>query len=229
MATIKENPVFRLTHVSAEEKKKTVCLRGWLSCLGPNNVATKVRSFRSWAWRNCRPSAPRTAPSPDDSDGWQHREGYTGDSAQHRRPDTAIAAFALCLPLYQQSPDQTMPNYLQEQRFFPSVESRRWIHQTADSMSAGLLGRGGKKTFAPSDNASDHDVFPITAVFGPSVAESRSSARVDGSQLHMRRDPAHSPIDRQRNASLLFPGLALTGTLCHIRLGLSCLFGTKNI
>lgn len=86
-----------------------------------------------------------------------------------------------------------------------------------------------KKTFEPSDNASDHDVFPITAVFGPSVAESRSSARVDGSQLHMRRDPAHSPIDRQRNASLLFPGLALTGTLCHIRLGLSCLFGTKNI
>lgn len=121
-----------------------------------------------------------------------------------------------------------MPNYLQEQRFFsPGVESRRWIHQTADSMSAGLLGEK-KKPFEPSDNASNHDVFPVTAVFGPSVAESRSSARVDGSQLHMRRDPAHSPIDRQRNASLLFPGLALTGTLCHIRLGLSCLFGTKN-
>lgn len=46
----------------------------------------------------------------------------------------------------------------------------------------------------------------VTAVFSPSVAESRSSARVDGSQLHMRRDPARSPIDRQRIASLQFPG-----------------------
>lgn len=136
MATIKEPPVFRLTHVSAEEIN-TVCLRGWLPCLGPNHVATKVRSFRSWAWRNCRPSAPRTAPSPD---GWQQREGYTGDSAHRRRPDTAIAAFALCLPLYQQSPDRMMPNYYLFIYFFPSVESRRWIHQTADSMSAGLLG-----------------------------------------------------------------------------------------
>lgn len=205
-----------------------MCLRGWLSCLGPNNVATKVRSFRSWAWRNCRPSAPRTAPSPDDSDGWQHREGYTGDSAQHRRPDTAIAASALCLPLYQQSPDQMMPNYLQEQRFFPPVSNRGAGSIKPRTQCRRVYLERKKKPFEPSDNASNHDVFPVTAVFGPSVAESRSSARVDGSQLHMRRDPAHSPIDRQRNASLLFPGLALTGTLCHIRLGLSCLFGTKN-
>lgn len=112
--------------------------------------------------------------------------------------------------------------------FFPRCRIEALDPSSRGLNVGGSTWREKKKPFEPSDNASNHDVFPVTAVFGPSVAESRSSARVDGSQLHMRRDPAHSPIDRQRNASLLFPGLALTGTLCHIRLGLSCLFGTKN-
>lgn len=170
----------------------------------------------------------------------------TADSSKSRRQRRLTAPWRLHWRLRSAPP--TRHSHRSLRSLSPSLTTEPWPNdaklftratffsqcriEALDPSNRGLNVGGStrrKKSFEPSDNASDHDVFPITAVFGPSVAESRSSARVDGSQLHMRRDPAHSPIDRQRNASLLFPGLALTGTLCHIRLGLSCLFGTKNI
>lgn len=93
--------------------------------------------------------------------------------------------------------------HIHERRFFRCQIEASAPSKTADST--------GVRRFEPSDNASNHGASPpttatVTAVFSPSVAASRSAARVDGSQLHMRRDPARSPIDRQRIASLQFPG-----------------------
>lgn len=119
-------------------------------------------------------------------------------------------------PLNQQSPDRrreagglgkkthTHTNVA----FFPS---RCQIEAPAPSKTADST---GVRRFERSDNESNHGASPppttaaatVTAVFSPSVAASRSAARVDGSQLHMRRDPARSPIDAQRIASLQFPG-----------------------
>lgn len=53
----------RLTHGAAEGRHCACAERS--PCLSPDNVVTTVRSSRYWKWRNCRPSAPRTAPSPD--------------------------------------------------------------------------------------------------------------------------------------------------------------------
>ncbi len=53
----------QLTHGAAEGKHCACVQRS--PCLSPDNVVTTVRSSCYRKWRNCRPSAPRTAPSPD--------------------------------------------------------------------------------------------------------------------------------------------------------------------
>lgn len=122
----------------------------------------------------------------------------------------ALPPLSVC-PVNQQSPDR-----------------RREGSHTASNR--GTETRLEVRGFEPSDKASNHCASPptttatVTAVFSPSVAASRSAARVDGSQLHMRLDPARSPIDRQRTASLQFPGFGAR----WVRLDTSIALRTKK-
>lgn len=185
-------------------------------CLGPVRSAASAPRREESADLQHRGQLRRR---PDDTDGWRHREGYTGDSTPHIRSDTSIAEPPLSVcPLYQQSLDRRREGggggegkKKYKNAAFSGVESRcRLRPKTADFDVSGSAEAGREGSSRAITRRITVCLPPttttVTAVFSPSVAESRSSARVDGSQLHMRRDPARSPIDRQRIASLQFPG-----------------------
>lgn len=173
--------------------------------LRPNNVQKTVRS--SWEWRHCRPSGPRTAPAPDNSGAESTVKVTPGTPRSTSEPAKPTQS-----PLFQSA---RIDGYNLKR----ATNSRR-IHQIVytipESMSAGVRGGGGGKQhiWAEQERLESHCVSHHRCI-SPSVTESELCRTVESS-LHMRRDPAHGPIDRQRNAPLLSPVLT-SQALCQVR------------
>lgn len=170
----------------------------------------EVRSLRSSTRTKCRPSAPRTAPPPTAQDRrltapWRlHWRLHCPHPLRHNHR----RAPALRLPLISTKPRPTTVERQEGKNTytnvaFSGVKSR---HRLRPKPQTRLRWEGSSRAITRRITVLLPLTATVTAVFSPSVAASRSAARVDGSQLHMRRDPARSPIDRQRIASLQFPG-----------------------
>lgn len=202
-------------------------------CLGPVRSAASAPRREESADLQHRGQLRRR---PDDTDGWRHREGYTGDSTPHIRSDTSIAEPPLSVcPLYQQSLDRRREGggggegkkKIQERRFF-----RCRIAVPAPSKNRGLrrqrLGWGGERRFEPSDNASNHGVSPPYHHHRHSCFQSVCSRESELCQswwepiTYAARPSSQSNRQTEDRVTAVSRVWRSLSALCHIRLVVSC-------